>query len=142
MILDRFNLFSDDQEISDAAATEASTNIVDLQSAGDAEVKRSRLHIVITELLAGTGTTMTFALQTSVDAAFTSPVVLWTTAAIAKATLVAGYQVTGETGLMIPSGCLRFLRIFYTGDDTFETTGKCDAFLSLDAQSNKFPGAT
>ena len=142
MILDRYNLFSDSQAVCDAGATEASTNLVDLNAAGDAEVKRSRLHIVVTELFAGTGTTCAFALQTSVDAAFSSPVVLWTTAAIAKATLVAGYQVTGETGLMIPAGCLQYLRVFYTGDNTFETTGQCDAFLSLDAQSNKFPGAT
>ena len=142
-ILDSYNEFSSAQEPVASGAI-ASTNVVDLAGAGDeilkydAEAKKMRLHILILEAFAGTGTAVTFAFQTDSDVAFGSAATLWTTGAVAKATLVAGYRVTGQGGLPLPDGCERYLRMLYTTDDTFETTGILDAYLSNDADTNEF----
>ncbi len=137
MILDKFNEFSDAQEPV-ASGEQFSTSVIDLGSAGDAESRRMRLHIKILEAFAGTGTTLEFELQTSITEAFDAVIVLWNSTAIAKATLVAGYAVTGAAGLVMPSGCKQYLRLSYTADDTFETTGILDAFLTNDADTNEF----
>lgn len=137
MILDKFNEFSVSQEPV-ANGEQFSTNVIDLFAAGDAESRRMRLHIKILEAFVGTATTMEFELQTAIDAAFSSPVKLWNSTALAKALLVAGYAVTGDAGLFLPSGILRYMRLSYTADNTFETTGILDAFLSNDADTNEF----
>lgn len=136
MILDRLNEFSVSQE--PVANGEQFSEIIDLFAAGDAESKRMRLMILILEAFVGTATTLEFELQTSIDEAFSSPIVLWNSTAIAKATLVAGYWVTGAGGLIMPSGCKQYLRMSYTNDNTFETTGILDAFLTNDADTNEF----
>lgn len=137
MILDIFNTFSNEQEPV-ANGEQFSTDLIDLGAAGDAESRRMRLHIKILEAFVGTATTLEFELQTSIDAAFSSPIKIWNSTAIAKAALVAGYAVTGAAGLILPSGCKRYLRMSYTADNTFETTGILDAFLSNDADTNEF----
>lgn len=136
MILDRLNEFSVSQE--PVANGEQFSEVIDLFAAGDAESKRMRLMILILEAFVGTATTLEFELQTSIDEAFSSPIVLWNSTAIAKATLVAGYWVTGAGGLIMPSGCKQYLRMSYTADNTFETTGILDAFLTNDADTNEF----
>jgi len=136
MILDRFNEFSDAAE--PVASGEQFSDVIDLGSAGDAEARRMRLHIIILEVFAGAGTTVEFELQTSDTEAFSAVTALWNSGAIAKATLVAGYKVTGEGGLVLPSGCLQYLRMSYTNDAAFATTGILDAFLSNDADTNEF----
>jgi len=137
MILDRLNEFSVSQEPV-ASGEQFSTSVVDLGSAGDAESRRMRLHIVILEVFAGAGTTVEFELQTSITEAFSAPIKLWNSGAIAKALLVAGYKVTGEGGLVMPSGGKQYFRISYTTDGAFATTGILDAFLSNDADTNEF----
>ena len=142
-ILDSYNEFSSAQEPVTQAAI-PSTNVVDLAGAGDeilkydAELRKIRLHVLITEAFVGTGTTLTVVLQTDSDVAFGSAATLWSAGAVAKAALVAGYRVTGEGGVPLPSGCERYLRMLYTPDDTFETTGILDAYLSNDADTNEF----
>ena len=138
MIIDRYNEFSDAQEVCDAGTTEYSTNVVDLGAEGDAEAKRMRLQIIVNEVFAGSGTTLTVSLETDDNSSFSSATTLWSTAAIAKATLAAKYRITGPSGLVLPSGCERYLRLKYVADATFATTGKLDAFLTHDADSNEF----
>ena len=136
-IIDRLNEFSNAQEpVADAAIP--STSVVGLLTAGDAEARRMRLHVLITEAFAGTGTVVTFTLQTDSAVGFGTAVTLWTLPTVAKATLVAGYRVTGKGGVPLPSNCDRYLRMLYTTDGTFETTGILDAYLSNDADTNEF----
>jgi hypothetical protein len=140
MLLDRYNQFSLAQSIVGNAAVEiVSTNVIDSGAAGDAFPAHSYLHIRIdtTVLAAGGAANVTFKLQTSVDEAFTSPIDLWTSGAIAKATLVAKYFVTGR-GLALPKGAKRYLRVTATPDTNNTNSGKIDAFLSPDVQANLF----
>lgn len=118
------------QRISASGAT-ASTDYIDTLAAGDAMKPGARIHIVATEILAGTGTTVTIALQTDGDVAFGSPVTLLVTAAIAKAATAAGTVLLDST---IPYGVERYLRVVYTTDNTMETTGRISAYIVLDSE--------
>lgn len=140
MLLDRLNTFSLAQSIvGNAAAEIVSTNVIDLAAAGDAFPANEYLHIRIdtTVLASGGAANVTFKLQTSVDEAFSSPIELWTSGAIAKGTLLAKYFVTGR-GLALPKGAKRYLRVTATPDTNNTTQGKMDAFLSPDVQANLF----
>jgi hypothetical protein len=84
----------------------------------------------VTETVTADGAAMlTCELQTASDAAFTSPVVLATSRAIPKGTLVQGYQAFFA---VVPRGCLQFLRLFFTIATGPLTAGKFTAALSLD----------
>lgn len=134
MIIDRFNEFSDAQAVT---ASAASTNVVDLKAAGALEGNPYYAHIKVnTTATADGAATVTFAVQTDNDEAFGSPTTLWTSSAIGKATLVAGYEV-----IRLPINGLsleRYLRVYYTVATGPLTAGKFDAFLSADADSNEF----
>lgn len=132
MIIDRFNEFSDAQEVT---ASDASTSVVDLKAAGAVEGKPLYLHIKVNDGVTASGSaTVAFALQTDSDEAFGSATTLWSLAAVAKATLVDGYQVVR---LPINGMALeRYLRVYYTVASGPLTAGKFDAFLSADADSN------
>lgn len=135
MIIDRFNRFSNDQAVCNAAATEVSEDVVDLLAAGDAIGRERYLHVLVTEAFAGTGTTCTFVLETDDNEAMASAADIYTSAAIAKATLVPGYKAVR---VRIPKGCERYLRLSCEGDDTFETTGKITAWLGDAGDANDF----
>jgi len=141
MLIDRFNEFAKAQSVIGNAATAIpSTNVVDLGAAGDSWGRENEfLHIRVddTILAAAGAANVTFKLQTSVDEAFTSPIELWSSGAIAKATLVAKYFVTGR-GLPLPKGVKRYLRVTTTPDTNNPTSGKIAAFLSPDVQANLF----
>ena len=134
MIIDRFNEFSDAQAVT---ATAASTNTVDLNAAGKIEGKPYYLHIKVnTTATADGAATVTFALQTDDNTGFSSATALWTSAAVAKATLVAGYEV-----IRLPINGLaleRYLRVYYTVGTGPLTAGKFDAFLAPDGDTNEF----
>ena len=134
MIIDRFNEFSDAQAVT---ATAASTNIVDLNAAGKIEGKPYYLHIKVnTSATASGDATVTFSFETDDNTGFSSATTLWTSAAIGKATLVAGYEV-----IRLPINGLaleRYLRVYYTVDTGPLTAGKFDAFLSADGDTNEF----
>lgn len=134
MIIDRFNEYSDAQAVT---ASAASTNVVDLDAAGKIEGKPYYLHVKVnTSATAAGDATVTFALQTDDDEAFGSATTLWTSAAIGKATLVAGYEV-----IRLPINGLaleRYTRVYYTVATGPLTAGKFDAFLSADGDTNEF----
>lgn len=120
------------QRISSSGAT-ASTDYIDTLALGDAFRPGIRFHVVATELLAGTGTTITIDLQCHEDSSFsTGTVTLFSTGALAKAGTAAG---TVLADVVIPSGCERYLRVVYTADNTFETTGRISAYLVLDSEN-------
>jgi len=134
MIIDKYNEFSDAQAVT---ASAASTNVVDLLAAGDAENRLMRAQVQVDTAATASGSaTVAFVLQTSVDEAFTSPITLASSAAIGKATLVAGYQVFGKGGIRLPSGCKRYVRMYYTVASGPLTAGAFSAFLTNDADSN------
>lgn len=110
MILDKELLVSNDQAVT---ATAVSTNVIDLQGAGLGDMSLGEPLNLMAQVsnadFAG-GTSIAVAVQTSADAAFSTPVIAYTTAAIALADLVAGYQF----GLgKLPIGGLRYLRFNY-----------------------------
>lgn len=114
MILDKQNLFSDAQTLVASVGAFASTNVIDLGIArdiGGATRPEMQLvcQIVTTYLASGGASTLTVALQTSADNS--SWTTLASSAAIAKATLVAGYEF-GFT--YFPDPTSRYLRLLYT----------------------------
>jgi AAA+ ATPase superfamily predicted ATPase len=87
--------------------------------------------VLATEILAGTGTTVTITLVTDGDVAFGSATTLITSTAIANANTAAG-KVLLE--VVIPPMVERYLRIIYTTDNTFETTGRIAAWIDLNIE--------
>lgn len=105
---------------------------IDTLAAGDAIKSGAVLHVLATELFAGTAATVTITLTTCAEATFGSPTTLMTSGAIAKANTVAG---TVLLQAVIPTGVLRYLRIVYTADaNYFETTGACAAWIDLNQE--------
>lgn len=135
MIIDRYNEFSDAQAVTSTGDT-ASTNVVDTFGGGDALGEEIYLHIKVNEAVTSAGAaTVQFVLQTDSDEAFGSATDIYTSAAIGKATLVAGHNAVR---VRIPSGCERYLRVKYTVGVAALTAGKFDAFLSPSVQANDF----
>lgn len=137
MILDRFNRFSDEQDLGSlAVGSVASTDVVDLGAAGDAIGKEMYLLVRVKEAFTSAGSaTVNFILQTDALAAFGSPKVLWQSGALAKATLVDDYRVAL---IRIPQGCEAVLRMYYTAAVADLTAGKVDAHLVAGPQENDF----
>lgn len=120
MIFDRTLKLSDQQAIT---ATAVSTNVYDQGQSGTVYKAAAALSQdlgkgkklpflmqVTQDFTAAGAATLQFQIQTSVDAAFTSPVILYTSEAIPKASLVAGYQAPLD--VMIRR-TLRFIRVNY-----------------------------
>jgi hypothetical protein len=120
MIFDRTLKLSDAQAIT---STAVSTNIYDQGAAGTVFKAASPLlqdlgkggklpflAQVVTTMTAAGAATLQFQIQTATDAAFTSPVNLYTSEAIPVASLVAGYQMAMD--VMIRR-TLRFIRMNY-----------------------------
>ena len=133
MILDKQNLFSDDQAVT---VTANSTNIIDLgndAAAVQALNEKGVLQVfvqVTTAFASGTSIALTL---TSDDAlAHDSPTTILSTAAIAQAALVAGYQFRIPT---LPVINEQYLRLTYTVVGTFDA-GNIMAGLILDRQTN------
>lgn len=124
MILDKDLMFSDAQTILDSGA---STNYIDLEVAGeDAPEEMYLLIQVATAVTRAAGAaTVTFKLQSDSDAAFGSATDMFTSAAIAKASLTAGYQAVK---VRIPHGSERYLRVYYTFSAACDT-GAFNAML-------------
>lgn len=126
MIKDNLLVFSEAQAVT---ASAASTSVVDTLAAGDAMKPSAIFECLIdtTCLASGGASNVTFELQTATDEAFTTPITLLKTAAIAKATLVAGYKPISAP---IPTGAKRYLRAYYTVDTNNLTAGKIDAYIA------------
>lgn len=132
MILDKQNLFSEDQAIT---ATANSTNIIDM-GADDSLVnspneKDVELYVQVTSDFA-TLTSLTVTLTTDNDVAFGSETTLFSSAAIAAASLVAGYKFRLPR---VKDGVERYLRLTYTVAGSNATAGTVTAGLVLDSQT-------
>lgn len=139
MILDLQTKFSDLQAVT---STAISTNVIDLiqgtspttldEGIGDGVW----LNIIVgTAATAAGAATVTFSLESDSTADLaTSATVHWTSAAIGKATLVAGYQVAR---IKLPSDNYeRYLGVRYTVATGPLTAGTFLAFLTISAQRN------
>lgn len=135
MIFDATNLFSDAQAIT---ASAASTNVIDFGATGTPKHAANALSrdlgkgrkldftARVVEDFA-TLTSLTLVIQGSVDAAFSSPVTIATSAAIPAASLVAGYVFPLP---VIPRGAsYRYMRTYYTVGGSNATAGKITAGL-------------
>ena len=130
MILDKQNLFSEDQAVT---ATADSTNIIDLGDDLDLGLSSVIETFVQVTTDFATLTSLTVSLVTSADEAFSSPVTLVSSAAIAAADLVAGKQFSLRA---LPHDTDRYVKLTYTVGGSDATAGKIFAGLALDRQTN------
>jgi hypothetical protein len=122
-VLDRQVLFSDSQAVT---ASAVSTDVVDLGSSRDIGAGAPVdvvLQVTETFTAAG-GATLTGALQTASDEAFSSPLTLTSTGALALADLTVGRKISISS---VPRGTLRFLRLAYTVATGPMTAGRVTA---------------
>ena len=123
MLYDLENLFSNNQAVT---ADAASTNVIKITNGQLKEVAYGTpipLRIQVTEDFA-TLTSLEIKVQTATDAAFTSPVTLATTGAVAAADLKAGYVAPIN---FIPKGNLGYMRLYYDVTGSNATAGKITA---------------
>lgn len=141
-LLDSLNEFSDAQ----AVTASAISNVIDLLPAaiGGNTVTdlgaQGELYLTIlvqTTVTSGGSATVTFSLESDSTADLaTSATVHWTSAAIAKATLVAGYEVIT---MKLPQGAYeRYLGVRYTVATADLTAGKFDAFLHTGIDNQRY----
>lgn len=126
MIIDRLNTFSSAQALT---GTAASTDIIDTRGAGDIGIAECPMFILVgvdTTFTSSGSTTMTIKIQTDDNASFSSATDLYTSASIAKATMVAGTRLLH---IPLPIGCERYIRLYYTVSTADFTAGKIDAYL-------------
>ncbi|MFN4018045.1 MAG: Bbp16 family capsid cement protein [Reyranella sp.] len=133
MMYDKLNTFGTDQAVT---TTAASTDIVDLGAARDiGNGEPLELVILVTQSVTAAGAaTVTFALETDDNAAFSSPVVLANSGAIGKAALTAGTEVLR---VKVPLDAERYLRTNYTVATGPLTAGTFTAFLAHDRQASR-----
>ncbi|MDK2769912.1 MAG: hypothetical protein KYX69_19615 [Sphingomonas sp.] len=136
MIFDRTTLLSDAQAIT---ADAASTNTIDLGPIKSGMVrdigkgKPIPLLIQVVETFNNL-TSMTFALQTDDNEAFSSAKTVWVSGAILLADLVAGKVIVPE---YVTRGTNeRYMRLYYDITGTAPTTGKITAGVTMGNQSN------
>lgn len=113
----------------------ASANTIDTLASGDAMggIQAMVQFLINTTITSSQSINVTFDLQTATDSAFTTPVTLSSSGAISRATLVAG-NVPFQP--IIPPGCLRYLRAYYTSNGTIQA-GKIDARILLEGDIDK-----
>lgn len=125
-ILDRMNLFSNEQAIT---ASAASTDILDLgpnRDVGAGEVNTVLVQVTQTfDAL----TSLTATLQTASTENFSSPIQL-TAATLALSSLTAGAKFPITT---VPEGVLRYLRLYYTVAGSSPTVGKVTAGVGVES---------
>lgn len=139
MILDKENAFSLAQAVTTSAASTDYMDLTPLASGADdrdiGQGEGLRLVITVDETVQSTGSsTVTFALQTDDTSTFGSATTLYTSGAVAKATLVAGYKVCD---VPIPKGVEKYLRVYYTVATADLTEGEFTAVLVKDSQDVK-----
>jgi hypothetical protein len=136
-ILDRLGTLSDAQALTSTAASE---DVIDLGVGEDAfgtaltdpdlaEGRQIFVNVQVGTVLdsSGQAATLTVALQDSADNSSWSAV--YSTAAIAEATLVEGYRILS---MGLPVGLRRYIRLYYTvGTESF-TSGNVSAWLGLE----------
>jgi hypothetical protein len=118
-VLDRLNLFSNDQAIT---ASAASTDVVDLRSADAGSGRPVELLVQVTEAFNNL-TSLTAALQAASTENFASPIQL-TAATLPLASLALGAKFPLTH---LPGGALRYLRLYYTVTGSAPSTGRITA---------------
>lgn len=128
------NLLMSNSQASWDGGTLASTSYIDTLAAGNAMAPGARwvVQTNVSMTAASGSPTMTIALQTATDTAFTSPVTLVATAALTPAGMLA---TTVLADMVIPNACLRYLRTYYTvgGSGGFASTGSLISMIVLDS---------
>jgi hypothetical protein len=124
---------TDGQEIT---SSQASTNYIVLGTGNLPESEPLEIEInVPVGFVTTNSATLTIAVQSSADAAFTTPVTEMQSAAIAASALAINTEQWPELKLSRPSN--PYVRLYYTiGTGTF-SAGKIVAGLTLDRQTNK-----
>ena len=132
MYLDQNLMMSDAQAVTaSAASTKSIDTTTALRDIGSGEPVFLVVKVDTTATSGGT-TTVDFALQDSADnSSFADTGVK--VSGIAKATLVAGYQVIA---VALPLGLRRYIQVNYTVNTTNLTAGAFSAFLVKDLQAN------
>jgi len=135
MILDSTLLLSDDQAIT---VTANSTNIIDLgnddalvQALNEKGGEHLKFFAQVTTAFAG-GTSVALKLTTDDSSTFASETTIYESAAVATASLVAGYQFKLPA---LPPINEQYLRATYTVVGT-HTAGNITAGLVMDVQTN------
>lgn len=126
MLQDKQLQFSDAQAVT---ASAASDNIVDLKKAGNPMANNPYLEITTCEAATAAGAaTVNFQLQTATDAAFTTPITLFDSGAIAKTALTLNSE---PVRVRIPEkGILQYLRVYYVVGTGPLTAGKFCAAIA------------
>lgn len=134
MILDKQTRLADEQAVTAAAAT---TNYYDASAARDLGIHDGPLQVVITcteTVTSGGASTVQFQLQCDDNTSFSSAKTVVQTDAIAKATLVAGYQLF----LPVPIGLdERYLQVYFNVATADLTAGKFTVDITPSVQKNK-----
>lgn len=133
MALTDNNLYMSDAQA--VTATAASTKSLDMATAARNVGSGEPIELIIAvhTLVAASGgaSNVTFSLDDSADnSSFTAVI---KTPAIAKATLVAGYEAMR---IRLPATLRRYIQVTYTVDTNDLTAGAFDAYLVLDRQDN------
>lgn len=133
MLVDKFLFFGELQAVT---TTAASTDYLDFSAFRNIGIGPNEIELfcfVGTAVTAAGAATLTITLETDDNTSFSSATTLYTTTAIPKATLVAGYNALA--GVKIPEGCERYLRLNYTVATGPLTAGTFTAGLTLAGQS-------
>ncbi|UOF81266.1 major capsid protein [Caudoviricetes sp.] len=116
-------------------ATGYSVNKLKNPSNGDITLNTIPIYLQVVAdatFVSGGSTTLVVTLETASDEAFTSPVTLMTTATIAKASLVNGYEIINQ---IVPHGAKKYLRVKYTVATGPFTAGSVTARLMSNSGS-------
>lgn len=138
MLIDTQLQLSALQSLIHAVGDVVSTNIIDTGAAADVgigEGMRLVVRVGTAVLAAGGASTVQFVLQTATDAAFSSPVEVQLSGAIAKASLTANTVVYSSR---LPQGLLRYLRVVYRIATNDVTAGTADAFIVKDQDAQQY----
>ena len=135
MYIDSLLLLSDAQIICNAA-TELSTNTIDLGAARKIWGGKQLYVVIVIDVAIASVTSINFQVVTDTEATLSSPTVQIETGAIAQASLTAG-----RAPIVIPIGSAlgteeRYLGINYVLDGSVNATGKVTAFVAFDAPGN------
>lgn len=131
MIIDKFLQVSNEQAVT---ATAASTDVIDFGQVNPHVGNDDLTKMVITcdETTTSAGaSTVTFSVQDSADNSSFADVAV--SPAVAKATLVAGYQLI----IPMPTKLRRYCRVYYTVGTANLTAGKFSAQIVTGVQQNQ-----
>jgi len=131
MILDEQGLFSDEQAVTDSAASD---NII--KTNGDiGKGTPVPILIQVTEAFAGL-TSLTVSIQTDDAENFSNAVTLASSGAVPAASLTNGYRFPIK---FLPSGIKKYLRLYYTVTGSNASAGKITAGIT-DGLQESFTG--